>query len=239
MTRLWRVKVMADQIRQLETNDLKLDLVLIVDNIGIPKSSIYRCFKDFSYALEYTEKPLPSEGNVAVRRERIASNMNRARELVGKTDFVFMLEDDTDFDPWFLQHLIAQYKPDRGIISAVQAGRHGLHHIGAWETDDLKYPTVFETVPYKAKGIRQVDATGFYCCIMRTDLFKRVPVPCEILPVGPDVQYGIELRKQGYRNLLYDDLKCGHVEEHRVVLPTEDCMQVRFRKNGDRWDLTQ
>ncbi len=238
ISRPWRIKTMADQIRNIKTDDIQLDVLLVVDNINIPKSTIYRCFSKIPFAMHYTGNSLPSEANIQQRRQRIAANMNIARELCLPTDFVFLLEDDTDFEPFYLEKLLAMYKPDRGVVSAVQAGRHGLFHIGAWETDDPSDPKVFETVPYRSKGSRQVDATGFYCCVIKTSLFKRVPIPCEPSPVGPDVQYCVELKKQGYKNVLMDDLVCGHVEQNRVLYPTEECVQLRFRKNGERWELT-
>lgn len=247
ITRPWRVQTMAEQIDNLRKFDvftnkqktLHFELILIVDNIEIPKTTIHRCFKDFQYTLQYSGLPLPSEQNVGVRRQRIANNINRARELTENTDFVLLVEDDTDFEPDFLHNMLVRYKPNTGIISAVQAGRHGLHHIGAWATDDLYNPQMFETVPYRESGFREVDATGFYFALLPTKVFKAYDIPCEPLPVGPDVQYGLELRKQGYSNFLYDDLKCGHVEQNRIVMPTEECMQVRFRKQDDRWKLTK
>lgn len=229
---------MADQIKDLDTKDLQIKVLAIVDNINIPKTTVYRCFDKYPLIMEYTNLPLPSDSNMVERRQRIANNMNRARVLVDtETDFVFLLEDDTDFGPEYLKKLIARYRPDRGIISGVQAGRHGIYHIGAWETDNISFPTVFETVPYRNKGLRQVDGTGLYCCLIATELFKRVPFPNETLPVGCDVQYGLELRRQGYKNYVDDTLTCGHVEQHRTILPSDECVQVSFRRIGDRWEL--
>lgn len=233
------MKTMADQIFSLIVPDIQVELVLVVDNIEIPKSTIHRCFGRFPYKLHYTGLPLPSEQNLGQRRTRIADNMNTARGMVGNSDYTFLLEDDTDIKQDYLTALIENMHSDAGIISGVQAGRHGLYHIGAWNTDDIDNPTLFETVPYSNSGLRAVDATGFYCCLLSTKLFQSTTIPCEPLPVGPDVQFGLQLRKQGYSNFIVDDLKCGHIEETRVVMPSKECVQVRFKKTGEKWNLTK
>lgn len=239
ITRPWRVKTMAEQIERMVYPDIAFEVILVVDNIEIPKSTIDRCFRQFQYKLHYTNLRLPSEHNVAIRRQRIANNLNTARTMLSSSEYTLLIEDDTDVEPHFLSEVFSHSSDETGIVSAVQAGRHGLYHIGAWVVDDLKEPNLFESVPYRESGVRKVDATGFYFALMKSNLFKEIEVPCEVSPVGPDVQFGLELRNRGYSNYIVDDLKCGHIEERRTVVPTKECVQVRFRKTGTQWKLVK
>lgn len=232
---------MADQIKTLKDDHLQIDLTLIIDHDHIPKSTIYRCFEPLKISTRtlFTNTHAPSENNMQERRHRIANNFNWARQNPNKTDYTLLLEDDTNFQPHYLQKLIdlQDQHPKAGITSAVQAGRHGLHHIGAWTTDNADNPTEYKTLPYSEGTIREVTATGFYFALLKTTTYKQHPITYQQSPVGPDVQYGTKLTAAGHTNYIDDNLPCGHQEQQRTIWPTAECGIVHFKKQNNTWQL--
>jgi len=222
MCRQSRLEAMADQYRNLDLQNIDLDIILIVDNSEIPRWQIEQAYEGLDHQIIYTDRIGPSEANIYERRQRIADNLNLAKKHVANPDYVWLIEDDTEYPSETLQQLL---QPKQPIVSAIQAGRHSIKILGLWE----KTPTGYQTI---SKYQRHVDACGLYCLLIRIDLFKDTLLEYDKeLPVGPDVQYTNNLNQP----IHVIPLHLGHTTQTETIYPT-DCQQISFTYEGNRWN---
>lgn len=216
LSRDWRVDAMREQLDTLDITGLEIDLLVIVDNHEIRL--------DWDARIHYMDQNHPGESNSYARRQRIADILNLARSLTpDDSDYVFLLEDDTEIKPYYLKTLIGP-----GINSAIQAGRWASSMIGIWKTDNINEPTIWETLPL-SKGTQQVDATGIYCTLIETKHFKDTPFRCTYQ--GPDVNFCLDLKRKGVPIYAHWDLLCGHVTRSKTIWPTPQTGTIRFEKD--------
>lgn len=148
------------------------------------------------------------------RRVRIAQIHNELKPLVGDCQYVFGLEDDTIPPSSALRLLLADYgiAPHAGFISGVEPGRWGVPYIGAWRADDVYEPTKLETLP-RGLGIEEIDAGGFYCFLTKREHYVNHHFkPWNGNVLGPDVDYGLALRREGYKNYADFTVCCKHLQ---------------------------
>lgn len=185
----------------------------------------------------YRKKGNPNVGSVTRRRLRIAELHNELKAELGPSDYFFIIEDDTLFPYHALKTLMntASGRRDIGIVSGVEVGRWGYRHIGAWEADDVYDTTKLTSIP-KQEGVQPVDATGMYCCLIRSDhYFKHTFKPFDTV-AGPDVNFGLWLRQQGYKNYVDFSVACTHLtikEDLRLSPGVIDI--VTLQKEGKKW----
>lgn len=114
VTRKWRVYAIAKMLAKLNTDGLKVNVLLLVDSPLVKDNAILdafeRCEVPMAYQIRHTGKDTPSETKIEERRTRIMEMLKKGQSLVGDTDFVFMVEDDTEIAPNALQALIQNYK---------------------------------------------------------------------------------------------------------------------------------
>lgn len=262
LTRQWRIAPLCEQItkaiKYTKPTGTTYDLLWIVDNNSITNSQITNelDLHDLpeSKIIHTKQKPLP-RWNRQLRRQRIADNYNLAAlHIPEDSEYVLIIEDDTDFPEWTYGDLLKirdkakGFKNDRelpiGIVSGVQVGRHGIKHIGAWLTDNPKDPTSWETIPYKVKygDIRSdaeiVHATGLYCCLIPRTLFTTTPF--RVTNVGADMNFGIDIWNKGYINLITWTIQTGHADsENTVLYPDEGCCVYREELIDNVWMQTK
>lgn len=184
----------------------------------------------------YRHKGIPSYSSQRRRRKRIADMHNEIKEYINKSDYYFLLEDDTMFPLNTLQILLKMYEdhPHAGFVSGVQIGRHGFDHIGAWRVNDVYGPTAITSVPL-GEGVAEVDAAGIYCCLTK-NYMEHTFEPFEDI-LGPDFSFGLWLRKQGLKNYINYDLKLSHLTKKKeITFQNTDIIQLEFEKT-DRWAL--
>lgn len=136
------------------------------------------------------------------RRKRIAAIKNESRDLIGPCDYVFGIEDDTIIPSHALRKLLDDYAiyPYAGLIEGVELGRWGVPYVGAWRADDVYEPTKIESI-MPGSGLEEIDAGGFYCYLTKYENYvKHDYAPLGNNDLGPDVNYGIWLRQQGFKN---------------------------------------
>lgn len=258
LSRAWRIDAVAQQISELKTDGLHINVVVIVDNKEISTVLIENALHKFVNKKDVEiintfNQGLP-ESYIEPRRERIASVLNFSKTLIPKSsDFVFVLEDDTSMESDTLLKLMSDYdlltnEVDRytinkvqpikvkvGFISGVQCGRWGYKIIGAWKfTPNYKDAEVIESIPFSRKYILQeVDAAGLYCCLTTKENFMNTDFVHN--DFGPDVNFGTSLKAKGYRNFIDWTCLTGHVTKAAMLIPDEECVVVRFEKKDDRW----
>jgi len=187
-------------------------------------------------------KGLPSTSSIKRRRQRIADVHNEMKDLIQACDYIFMIEDDTIVPGNALSKLMQSYvsHPNAGFISGVELGRWGYLHIGAWKVDDVYDVNEIVSTPLKST-VEKVDAAGFYCCLTKKENY----IGHNFLPfedvLGPDVDYGLTMRRNGLINYVDNSVHCRHLmKKGEVSFEGQNIEQVQFTrddlsKNG--WTL--
>lgn len=177
--------------------------------------------------------------DIAGRRMRIADIHNDAKQYIGECEFIFGVEDDTIIQSNSLKKLLADFGryPYAGFIQGVQLGRWGIPHVGAWLFDDIYEPTKI-TSATPNKGVLPIDAGGFYCYLTRkVDFVKHDYKPFDGNSLGPDVDFGIELRRAGIQNYIDWSIETIHKSKDKDITPMNtEVRNVTFMKNAHgRW----
>lgn len=185
----------------------------------------------------YRNRGLTGTSSFKRRRKRIADIHNEIREQVGHSEYAMLIEDDTLFPLFTLERFLSAMalNPYTGLISGVEIGRWGFAHIGAWEFDDVYEPTRIISSPLTT-GVREVDATGLYCCLTKMKNYKAYTFEPYDTILGPDVAYGIYLRHFGLKNYIDYSVACTHMtKKGDLKMNIEPIDQVRFSKNATSW----
>ncbi len=181
-----------------------------------------------------------SHGSVKRRRIRISKIHNEIKQYVENADNLFLIEDDTLFTTNTLEKLTRHLDSNRNIAlaSGIELGRWGVLHIGAWKSDDVYQPSRIETI--QPKGEHQyVDATGLYCCLVRKDLYMQHEFKPLEDALGPDVNFGLWLRQQGYKILADTSIKCTHMtKQEDIKISNSEVKTVIMSKENDKWKMT-
>lgn len=185
-----------------------------------------------------------AEATINERRYRISDLHNYAKENINqRSDYVFICEDDTLFEKDTLMNFkrVLDENEEAGFIEGVQVGRHGTAYIGGWVADDIHDPKTITSVNYDL-GIKEIDAGGLYCCLVRADLYlKHTFKPFDTLGnngLSCDVNFGLSIRKKDLKCLIsYDDI-AEHLLSNGKSLNINNVnaiIEVSFNKKGERW----
>lgn len=245
-TRLWSVDAFLQSINAMyiiknstevifynDTNDSELQeqLAIWLDIFG----------PDFNGAKLYqSNNSRPNEFDVVDRRLRICDMKEKSKALLSDDSvYVMGLEDDTIAPPnaflRLLGHLAAD--DDVAISSGVEAGRHAVEMIGAWDISPVSNPQKASTVKYRRWGTQEVDGTGWYCYMTYAGLYKQAQYRYEAECLGPDVVYSLDQRKKGYKVLIDWTISCKHLLENGTyILPSENSQTVSWDKKNDQWE---
>lgn len=237
----------------LELLDCKREhtnLLVIVDG---PNDLFLRCrnFVEMSkfaerLCVQFTSKFKLKHFDLQARRLRISDIHNLATTLIVDCDYVFGLEDDTIFPTTVLKRLLQDYQvyPYAGMIEGVQIARHGIPHVGAWKFDDIYHPTEVTSLKNKTvnmmqqKQLEEIDAGGLYCFLTTRENY----VTHEFQPfgranvLGPDVDFGLMLRRAGYLNYIDWSIPTVHKSKNKDIDPlTAESRIVVVRKTDTTW----
>lgn len=186
----------------------------------------------------HRKKGLPSDNSIRLRRQRIADIHNELKELIGDVRAVFLLEDDTLISINTLQKLIETYylKPHAGFISGVQVGRWGYTICGVWRVDNPYAITLIESL-LPAEGVEEITSAGLYCSLTHKAMYQSVNFRPFYEILGPDVMFGIELRRQGYKNFVDWSIKTGHMtKKETLTVHNVQLQKIIFtRGENDSW----
>lgn len=177
---------------------------------------------------------------IAERRWHIVAIHNRIRELLGDCDWVFSVEDDGILPDNALEELIKVAKANKGtgMVTGVELGRWGLPYVGAWHVDDVFEPTLITSLDNKTKEpiIEEIDGCGLYCALIRADEYKKHQFDTSN-GLGPDVNLGLYLRQQGYKNYINWGVHVTHLTNrmnHEIEIPATDTstiVRLRLARN--------
>jgi hypothetical protein len=197
------------------------------------------------------------EFSINTRRRRIAVIHNEIQKLIKPCEYVFLIEDDGVLPSDALSRLSADYQahPFAGFIEGVELGRWGIPHVGAWRADDVYDMKRLESaIPARpellndagrAIGImpdhvvEEIDAGGLYACLTRYRHYVDHEFqPYQECAFGPDIQWGIALRQQGYKNYLDWSVPVEHCRpDGTSVHPRpESLVEMQFVRERTTWD---
>lgn len=194
-------------------------------------------FKD-RLCVQFKDQEKMKNHDIMHRRYRIAKIHNYAKQFIQRSDYIFCIEDDTSFGADTLKKLLKDYAeiPFAGLIQGFQIGRHGINHFGAWKVDDVYEPTVIKSQLRAKNTIGISDAGGLYCTLTKAENYMAHEFEPFADALGPDFNYGIELRKQGYINYTDWSLPCNHHTKSGIINATQQYTQkVQFIKGETRW----
>lgn len=241
LTRKQRVSRIKEDIRAIKTEH-KISLVAISDSNTISVDTLEDLCKGYDAKVYSFNRPGASDINISARRARISEVFNKARTMIPQdADMVFCVEDDTELRPDYLEKLLAVYKTmslkdNVGVVSGVQPGRWGFKMIGAWKADDIDEPTILQTVPYQKDGlVDYIDAAGLYCFVTSRENFCNTEFYYNSF--GPDVNFGLELRRKGLKNFIDWTVNAGHVTPSRTLYVDQECVVVKYVKIDGQWQL--
>jgi glycosyltransferase involved in cell wall biosynthesis len=168
--------------------------------------------------------------SIPERREHIANIHNQARDLIGDADWVFSVEDDGLLPPNALQRLVSAISPDIGMVTGVELGRWGVPYVGAWRVDDIYNPTRVTSMANKTRTDEreEIDGCGLYCGLIRANLYKSHYFDAHN-GLGPDVNLGLYLRQQGYKNYIDWGIPVTHLTNNvgvEIEIPATDLSHV-------------
>lgn len=194
----------------------------------------------------------PTNG-LHARRKRIAAIKNESKALIGDCDYVFGIEDDTIVPPHTLSKFLNDYAayPYAGFIEGVELGRWDIPYVGAWRADDVYEPTKIESLmPHRVKGltdadgsplldIDEIDAGGFYCYLTKREHYMMHEYrPFGYNDMGPDVNFGLFLRQQGFKNYIDWSVSCEHRTRggRGITITSTTPQQAAMVKRGEDWE---
>jgi hypothetical protein len=196
------------------------------------------------------------EFSINTRRRRIAAVHNACRELIKPCEYMLLIEDDGVLPPDALSRLLADYQahPYAGFIEGVELGRWNIPHVGAWRADDVYEPMLIEsairsTTQILDGGMRpvgsapdmvveEIDAGGLYCTLTKYDRYIEHDFkPFENCSLGPDFDWGIELRRLGFKNFIDWSVAVEHCKpDGKSIHPrSTNPVQMRFVREGGSW----
>lgn len=195
--------------------------------------------------------PEPKDVNIPVQRNRIVDMKEKSKQMIDG-DFVFGIEDDTLVAPDAFEklHKTINENTDIGYIEGVQVGRHAIKMVGVWKCDNLKNPSVQQTlVPpderfledYPSKEnfyLQQITGGGFYCYLTLGYLYKQIKYHWHDECFGPDVCFVMDVIGEGYQAWVDWSVKTIHMTEQRDYEVDDKIISIRWLKSErDGWKL--
>lgn len=236
-TRRWAVDEWLVNLSNTVHDPALTNLCIIVD---CDEAYIANTIKKFAEAKGYRSFHVkinadwhPNEVRLSIRRMRVADVKNQSKDLINLTDgeYIVGLEDDTVFDrePQWLMKLLEPFTDSRiGFVEGVQMGRWGANMLGVWQFDNVEKPSQVETL-LPAEGIEEITAGGFYgYATLRQLYLNHEYYTSSAQPWGPDVNYGVWVRQQGYGCFVDWGILFGHKDFSKTLYP--DDAKVRLAK---------
>lgn len=237
-TRAWAVDRWIENLASLKLDPRHTSFCAIIDlDEPIIEAKLRKFYQRHGFKkllIKMNTESHPNEVRIAVRRLRIAEVKNQSKELIAQCEgeYILAFEDDTVFEGLDWHRLVDPLRTDQvGFVQGVQCGRWGVKMIGAWKVDDRYNPKKIETL-LPGKGYQAIDAGGWYGYATRRSLYLN----CEYYtstaqPWGPDVNYGLWLRNQGYKSLIDWDSVFGHNDHNVILYPDENLSTITFEKD--------
>lgn len=244
ITRRWVLDELFRNIKNWHVDDETTDLLFYIDS---DDEMLLNACKNYMSTVFFKNRDVvfsgnraPSEISTEHRRKRIADAHNEIKKHIKDTRYTVGVEDDTLLEPDAIPRLLNNIKKRRnaGFVEGVQVGRWGKKMIGAWRVNDIENPTQCCTLPAIKTDehlLEKIDGGGFYCFITPTRLFKETPARYDNDFYGPDVNYGIDLRKKGFENYIDWSIHTKHRTQRGVLVPRDADSVIKGEKTNGVW----
>jgi len=158
-------------------------------------------------------------------------------------EIILATEDDSLPEPQaFTKLLETMEKEKASFVQGNIIGRWGARVCPAWRLEERNgKPVVFWNDKEQEGGITEVQGVGWYCFVCPADIVRRYPmVVDDDLPLGPDVRFGYQLFKNGYKLLHRWDVKVEHFGEDFSYIPGITKTEQRmWYKKDDFWKTSE
>lgn len=238
-TRRWVLDRWLDNLNSSKHDPARTNLAIIVDT---DEPGIYNRIKRYAEENGYrnflgviNRDNAPNEVRIPIRRQAIAAMKNASKNLISQLDgdIVIGLEDDTVFTDLDFARLYQPLldNPKFGFVQGVQCGRWGVKIVGVWKVDSPLFTEKAETL-LLGQGLQEIDAGGFYGYATRKSLYiNHDYYSATTQPWGPDVNYGLWVRQQGFKCLVDWGLQFGHNDYDKILYPDEKVSKVVYTKD--------
>lgn len=188
----------------------------------------------------YRHKGLPQINHIKHRRQRIADIHNELKEIVGNVEYLLLMEDDTLVPLNGFEKLLKNYSVNHyaGFITGVQIGRWGYTVPGVWQVNNpYDINRVNSMLPNTEKPFEEIDAAGLYFCMTRSEFYKQIHFEPFDSILGPDVSFGLALRKQGYKNYVDWTINTTHLtKQGEIKVYNTPLQKITFNKiEAEKW----
>ena len=231
----------------LDCDSAQTNLLVIVDgndNLFLDARNRTELSKFASrLCVKYSSKLEKSENNIFLRRERISDIHNQLKQYIGDCDFIMGIEDDTVFPDFTMKLFLQDYmlNPHMGFVEGIELGRWSYPYIGAWRADDVYEPKKIQSIMPEddSEPLSQIDAGGLYCFMTRRGTYMGHTFETfDNNSFGPDVNFGMNLRRKGYSNFIDWHINCTHMSESgNIVLGSDVPRRAIFTKGSEYWKL--
>ena len=181
------------------------------------------------------------------RRQHIVNIHNQFREAIQDCDWIFSIEDDGVLTNNALELLLRtayeeEYNGHRvGMVTGVELGRWGIPYVGAWKVDDVTNTTEITSLENMTpkNEHQEIDACGLYCALINAEYYKKHHFFTNN-GLGPDVNLGLYLRQQGFKNYIDWEVPVTHLTLDRnkeIEIPATSESRVVTLKllSGSTW----
>lgn len=202
------------------------DFIEVRNKIVSLKYEMVLCVKSRSHTLAF---------NIPDRRLHIVALHKHFQEILDDTDWIFSIEDDGILPPNALQNLvnIVEKYDDVGFATGVELGRWGVPYVGAWRVDNVNDPRLLTSIEDEfGPDVEEIDAAGLYCALIRAGKYKAHDFTTRN-GLGPDVNLGLYLRKEGYHNYIDWTVPVTHLNlkdgKEIEIKPSDPTKVVRLK----------
>lgn len=238
ISRPWAVSRYLEMVKQLELPK-SIEAVIVVDSqVHSVRRRIYEYFEqDTRFAgvkIIYTDNPrLPENSQVSLRRQRIINNWHLILTEI-RGEIVLGSEDDSLPDRnAYIKLLDTMKKEKADFVQGNIIGRWGARICSAWRVKEKDgKPVAVWNEKEKDNGLTEIQGCGWYCFVTSADTLRKYAMCVDdLLPLGPDVRFGYQLYRNGYKLLHRWDVKVEHFGEDFSYYPgkvkTEQKMWIK------------
>lgn len=245
ISRPWAVSRYIETIKQLELPQ-DIEAVIVVDTqIHSARRKVYEYFKEdkrfVGVKIIYTNNHrLPENSQVYLRRQRIIDNWHLIlTELRG--DIVIATEDDSLPDRDAYTKLLETLEKEKAdFVQGNIVARWSARICPAWRIFEKDgKPILVYNEKEKSSGLSKIQGVGWYCFVASADIVRKYAmVVDDKLPLGPDVRFGYELSRNGFKLLHRWDVKVEHFGEDFSYYPGKTKTERRMwykEDNNEIW----
>lgn len=242
ISRPWAVSRYLEMVKHLELPK-DIEAVIVVDTqIHSTRRMIYEYFESdkrfIGVKIIYTDNPrLPEHSQVVLRRQRIIDNWHLILTEV-RGDIILASEDDSLPDRNAYMKLLDTLKKEKAdFVQGNIIARWSAKICPAWKVFEKNgEPILVYNEKEKTRGITKIQGVGWYCFVAPADVIRKYAmVVDDKLPLGPDVRFGYELSRNGFKLLHRWDVKVEHFGEDFSYYPgkTETEQRIWYKDGKD------